>query len=142
MPLINNVGMTPADPADYVIEQEVYTSSAFGASYRKWHSGVLECWGGKSVPSTQADIAWGSSSWHKTPAFSFGKYPVPFKLAPNVQLVFNSGAVIDGGGIPITAGVQLGCTALTAPPNVAIAVPAGVDSVQGGLHYYAIGTWK
>lgn len=142
MPLINNVGMTPADPADYVVEQEIYTSSAFGASYRKWRSGVLECWGGKEIASTPATTAWGSSDWYRTQSFTFGAYPVPFKLAPNVQFAFNSGAVAAGGGIPITMGVQSGYTLLTAPPQIAIAQPTSRDSVAGGLFYHAIGRWK
>lgn len=142
MPLINNVGMTPADPADYVVEQEIHTSSAFGASYRKWHSGVLECWGGKEVTSTPAAMAWGPSGWYRTTAFDLGTYPESFKLSPNVQFTFSSGAIVNGGGIPITTGVRSGCTTLTAPPQIAIAQPTDSDSVAGGLFYYAIGRWK
>ena len=115
-----------AGSADYVVEQA--TSGIW--TYRKWNSGIAECWGGSSSLHPTFGSSYGNGYY--APAVADNNFPAGlFTTAPELMLS------------PISAdGVWLGVSALTS---------AGFTyypyCVMSGAHYYqwdayAVGTWK
>lgn len=118
---------------DYIVEQG--TSS--GWQYRKWNSGVAECWQDLSVSGKACSTAVGS--WYRTVPLSVGAYPFTFTAAPNLQMQFETFA--GTGGLVWSTGTA-GSTPKTRPANIYIIRMASAASITGTVHYYAIGKWK
>ena len=119
--------VTNALKADYVVEQG--TSGIW--TYRKWNSGIAECWGTKTATGTFA--AWGNG-YSKDVAGE--NYPSSlFTAAP--KLIARGGvtgyAALSGTQGNGTTGV--GTTTFFRPSTVSGTRTFTVD-------YYAIGTWK
>jgi hypothetical protein len=55
--MLNGVDQTPVKQADYVIEQVIVPG---GWIYRKWDSGIAECWFSTWVANATINTAWGS----------------------------------------------------------------------------------
>ena len=132
----NNVPMM-----DYIVEQGTKTTGSGNSTanwvYRKWNSGVAECWCRKHV-STAVNTAWGNlfvsgalSYTNITWGVSFIDVPVAnITIAPN-----NSGAFLIAGG----------STSLTATNTGGYEIARGSALASAGnfyINYYAIGKWK
>lgn len=129
--LASDIGVVA--PADYIVEKG--TSS--GWQYRKWNSGVAECWQDLSVSGKACSTAVGS--WYRTAPLSVGAYPFTFTAAPNLQMQFETFA--GTGGLVWSTGTA-GSTPKTRPANIYIIRMASAASITGTVHYYAIGKWK
>lgn len=129
--LASDIGVVA--PADYIVEKG--TSS--GWQYRKWNSGVAECWRDLSVSGKACSTAVGS--WFRTAPLSVGAYPFTFTAAPNLQMQFETFA--GTGGLVWSTGTA-GSTPKTRPANIYIIRMASATSITGTVHYYAIGQWK
>lgn len=129
--LASDIGVVA--PADYIVEEG--TSS--GWQYRKWNSGVAECWRDLSVSGKACSTAVGS--WYRTAPLSVGAYPFTFTAAPNLQMQFETFA--GTGGLVWSTGTA-GSTPKTRPANIYIIRMASATSITGTVHYYAIGQWK
>ena len=129
--LASDIGVVA--PADYIVEKG--TSS--GWQYRKWNSGVAECWQDLSVSGKACSMAVGS--WYRTAPLSVGAYPFTFTAAPNLQMQFETFA--GTGGLVWSTGTA-GSTPKTRPANIYIIRMASAASITGTVHYYAIGKWK
>lgn len=129
--LASDIGVVA--PADYIVEKG--TSS--GWQYRKWNSGVAECWRDLSVSGKACSTAVGS--WYRTVPLSVGAYPFTFTAAPNLQMQFETFA--GTGGLVWSTGTA-GSTPQTRPANIYIIRMASAASITGTVHYYAIGKWK
>lgn len=129
--LASDIGVVA--PADYIVEKG--TSS--GWQYRKWNSGVAECWQDLSVSGKECSTAVGS--WYRTAPLSVGAYPFTFTAAPNLQMQFETFA--GTGGLVWSTGTA-GSTPKTRPANIYIIRMASAASITGTVHYYAIGKWK
>lgn len=129
--LASDIGVVA--PADYIVEEG--TSS--GWQYRKWNSGVAECWRDLSVSGKACSTAVGS--WYRTAPLSVGAYPFTFTAAPNLQMQFETFA--GTGGLVWSTGTA-GSTPKTRPANIYIIRMASAASITGTVHYYAIGKWK
>lgn len=129
--LASDIGVVA--PADYIVEKG--TSS--GWQYRKWNSGVAECWQDLSVSGAACSTAVGS--WYRTASLSVGAYPFTFTAAPNLQMQFETFA--GTGGLVWSTGTA-GSTPKTRPANIYIIRMASAASITGTVHYYAIGKWK
>lgn len=112
--------------ADYVVEQA--TSGIW--TYRKWNSGIAECWGGSSSLHPTFGSSYGNGYY--APAVADNNFPAGlFTAAPELILS------------PINAdGVWLGVSALTSTGFTYYPY-----CVMSGAHYYrwnayAVGTWK
>ena len=95
---------------DYIVEQ--------GTNYRKWNSGLAECWG-----TSQSGV---NSAVRYNIVF-----PVTFNANPTV--VASSGA--GGGRFPYYVED-------VTPTSFNFYVARGSNTSTVWLHYYAIGTWK
>lgn len=128
---INTIS-TASTAADYITAQ----GTSNGWTYRKWNSGIAECWRDLSV-STACSTAVGS--WYRTAALSVGAYPFTFTEAPNLQMTFETFA--GTSGLVWSAGAS-SSTPKTKPADIYIIRMTSATSITGKLHYYAIGKWK
>lgn len=118
------------DYGDYVLEQG--TSGIW--TYRKWASGVAECWGGKNCGDIAITSAWGAlfegskMDGIAYPSGLFVSQPVFFPSAQTTRYAI--------GGIEIDGGDK------TTTPNLYL-LRATAQTVQGVyLSLYAKGRWK
>lgn len=120
--------MLNAVKVDYIIEQG--TSGIW--TYRKWNSGIAECWGERSVNSASYS-SWGS-------IYSFDvlgvAYPTGlFNTTPNCI------AQVSASGNTVSSINSSGGSNTTTPSVTAIrGTTASAGSVK--VRYQAIGTWK
>lgn len=122
----------PASQTDYVVEQG--TSGIW--TYRKWNSGISECWATKTVSSINVNTTWGSVYYGTASAASGMTYPSGlFTAAPEVQVHLRG----QGGRFWPTHGND--ATATNVGTIYAIA-PSSYTSQSIIIHVYSIGTWK
>ncbi len=79
---------TGTNAQDYVIEHGTSTVGTTAWTYRKWASGLVECWGDKSVSIT-INQKWGSLYYGEVSAST---YPFTFKTLPLLMMYFNTGS--------------------------------------------------
>lgn len=113
---------------DFVIE----TGINGNWTYRKWNSGIAECWCVQSTTVEGWTAATTNVYWSSTkPALTF---PITFSSVPTVSGSFaNAGAYIFTslqGVSTVSCSFAFGRTA------------GGTDAIQGNLHAYVIGRWK
>lgn len=128
-------------PADYIVEQGTVTTGSGNSTanwaYRKWNSGVAECWCRKYI-STAVTSAWGNlfvsgamPHTNITWGVDFIDIPVAnITIAPNA-----SGAFLIAGG----------STSLTATNTGGYEIARGSALTSAGnfyINYYGIGKWK
>lgn len=130
------------DPAaDYIVEQGVVTTGSGNSTanwtYRKWNSGIAECWCRKHV-STAVNTTWGNlyvsgalSYTNITWGVDFIDIPVAnITIAPNA-----SGAFLIAGG----------STSLTKDNTGGYEIARGSALASAGnfyINYYGIGKWR
>lgn len=129
--LASDIGVVA--PADYIVEK----GTSGGWQYRKWNSGVAECWRDLSVSGAACSTAVGS--WYRTASLSAGAYPFTFTATPNLQMQFETFA--GTSGLVWSTGTA-SSTPKTRPANIFIIRMASAASITGTVHYYAIGKWK
>ena len=117
---------------DYVVDQGV--SGIW--TYRKWASGIAECWGSLTWTITSW-TAW--SSWYystASPAASF-----PSGLFVSAPLMTTSGRTSNGdAGIYWRSSTAISKDAV---PTFGFMRPAaGTNNITGYLYMHAIGSWK
>ena len=113
---------------DYIVEQG--TSGIW--TYRKWNSGVAECWGNE-LKSTAVNTAWGND--YVSPALSTSFPSDFFTSAPIVSIYISGGysaTVQNANASPTKDSVVYG-----------ILRPVAVSTSQSyRAHIHATGTWK
>lgn len=129
--LASDIGVVA--PADYIVEK----GTSNGWQYRKWNSGVAECWRDLSVSGKACSTAVGS--WFRTGSLSVGAYPFTFTAAPNLQMQFET---FEGTGGLVWSTGTASSNPKTRPANIYIIRMASAASITGTVHYYAIGKWK
>ena len=129
--LASDIGVVA--PADYIVEK----GTSGGWQYRKWNSGVAECWRDLGVSGAACSTAVGS--WYRTASLSVGAYPFTFTAAPNLQMQFETFA--GTGGLVWSTGTA-SSDPKKRPANIYIIRMASDASITGTVHYYAIGKWK
>lgn len=122
----------PSSMADYVVEQG--TSGIW--TYRKWNSGIVECWGTKTVSSIAVSTAWGNVYYGTASAASGMTYPSGlFIAAPIAQINLRAA----GGRFWSTHAND--ATATNVGTIYAIA-PSSYSSQTIVINIYSIGAWK
>lgn len=119
-----------ASPMDYIVEQG--TSGIW--TYRKWNSGVAECWGSTAATTVSISTAWGSI-FVKDKAIASQSFPFTFKNAPVLQIspkVSNSNFWIYTNEI---------CT-VDKTGAFGVARGSSNSSVIVSANFYAIGKWE
>jgi hypothetical protein len=117
---------------DYIVEQ----GTANGWTYRKWNSGIGECWKGVTL-TTAATTQWGGL--YKGTFTARQNYPFVFMQRPieNVSL-----QCANYGAFVLPADNNDGLNGTYASAMYTIARPASTTSGTYYLSYYVIGKWK
>ena len=119
---------------DYIVDQG--TSGIW--TYRKYASGIAECWGAKPISAS----AW--STWGTNPVFNYiaaSEEAYPTGLFISVKSVTGQLSTNAGDSISsITA--RPANMATTAPKITAIRPAAGSTPADGWAFWHTIGLWK
>lgn len=120
--------------ADYIVEQG--TSGIW--TYRKWNSGVAECWGAKFI-TVNSWATWGANPQLNYISCAEENYPTGLFI--NVYSV--QGQLCTDGGDTISSITSRPTSmAVTAPKITGIRPSAGSAPARGWGFWHAIGTWK
>lgn len=115
--------------ADYVVEEG--TSGIW--TYRKWASGISECWGSKTVSGSFT--GWGA--WY---TFSVTGENYPTNLFNAVPVAI--GQIKCDSAYDSIGGVSYGHTSTTAPKVICGRPNAQTGTYDFTAHWYAKGKWK
>lgn len=116
--------------ADYVVEQG--TSGIW--TYRKWNSGIAECWG-KSSGTFNITTTWGSL-YISSGQYAYANYPFTFIETPTC---FESHIAEGSSIIGMNSGI-LGTKTHT--PYYQFFRPNSLSNIEITTYWYAIGKWK
>lgn len=121
---------------DYVVEQGTKTVDGFVWTYRKWNSGVAECWGISSI-STAVSTAWGALFASGYIAATDKTFPFTFKEVPNVNATLSG----NGAGAFLIASGS-GSPSTTSTGIYEIARGTSLSSGTFKINYQVKGRWK
>lgn len=122
----------PSDRADYVVEQG--TSGIW--TYRKWNSGISECWAGKTLTGINVNTAWGNVYYGTVSTASGITFPSNLFIAAPV-LQFN----LKSAGGRFWSTYQYDSSATNVGTIYAIA-PQSYTNQTIDLYMYGVGSWK
>lgn len=119
---------------DYVIE----TGESGIWTYRKWQSGIAECWGKKAVSAT-INTAWGALYTSGALSGTNVTFPFTFSEVP----VVNVSCYNNGAGVFIMAAGTWSPPSTTSTGTYELARgTASSSSASYGLNYHVVGRWK
>lgn len=131
----------PVAMDDFIVEQGTVTTGSGNSQanwvYRKWNSGIAECWCRKHI-STAVNTAWGNLYVSGSLSYTNITWGVDFIEIPvaNITIAPNAtGAFLIAGG----------STSLTATNTGGYEIARGSALSTAGsfyINYYAIGKWK
>jgi hypothetical protein len=119
--------------ADYVVEQG--TSGIW--TYRKWNSGLAECWGIYTMTSA-CTKAWGALYYSDTLAPRIN-YPFTFTSRPQ-ESVFCRGDSVSAWAYPEGGGIGMNTTTQTG--QYGFLRPTTMTAAQVRYEYTVVGRWK
>lgn len=128
------------EPADYIIEQGTRQTGSGNSlanwTFRKWNSGMYECWCRKHI-QTSVSTAWGN-------LFVSGSLPHTNLIWPGAFIdipVANITIAPNASGAFLIAG---GSTSLSATLTGGYEIARGTSSSSGNyyINYYGMGRWK
>jgi hypothetical protein len=117
---------------DYIVEQGVKSSWL----YRKWNSGVMECWRRVQV-TTNVSTAWGNLYSSGAISATNLTYPYPFIETPYLTanlMPFGSGGLLMVPGNQYGSATQTGAFEITRGSSI--------TNSQYLIAYHAVGKWK
>lgn len=127
-------GTNEASAVDFVLD-EVCTSQNNVWNYRKWDSGLLECWArfyinSMNITSTTGQLRYGAVT------IANRNYPVAFATYPTVTI---SGNVTNGNGWVVMNNANYSATQVG---GLYAYAPTNQSGVGVTVNIYAIGRWK
>lgn len=126
---------TMAIPADYVLEQ----GDVDGWTYRKWNSGLYECWARFTASVVDITTPWGAL-YRSEGGLIVGEYPIAFVEPPHVTVTIHrpSSNIGDTAAflIPYTAGTA------TVPPDYHLCHARELTGIDANIHVSVVGYWK
>ena len=121
--------------ADFIIDQGTIGEWI----YRKWNSGIAECWSQKLFQNIPCKNQWGNTYTSGTLAGSNITYPFSFITIPVLSVTIRSKSV----GCWVQApGSELGIGTQTSTGGFEIGRGSPYESCTFMLSYYALGRWK
>ena len=117
---------------DYIVEQGTKNSWL----YRKWNSGIMECWRRVQV-TTNVSTAWGSLYSSGAISATNVTYPYAFIETPYLTanlMPFGSGGLLMAPGSQYGSATQTGAFEITRGSSI--------SNAQFLIAYHAIGKWK
>lgn len=133
---IDLVNRNAKQQGDFVVE----TGSKDGWEYRKWNSGIAECWRTRVCEYVNCDTAWGSL-FEDTKPFGNVDFPFAFTGKPNLDLCISR--TTDSAYFLTTPyGVANSCTATNTGTWYFWRPTATRNIATVYVDIYAIGKWK
>lgn len=130
---------------DYIVAQGTQTTTTSDTNpnpltwtYRKWDSGIAECWGSDVSGDYSIYVAWDGwyySTLHRRP------YPIEFIEPPVEQFTQNLVEISTGDPYTSVSGCFLSPTA-TQTGEYRVFRPNSKDGIKSYMRYYVIGRWK
>ena len=125
---------TGTDAQDYVVEHG--TSGIW--TYRKWASGIAECWGTKEYDSINVNNSWGNN-YTGTASTPYATYPNGlFVAAPICTITADSNTY----NYALSTRMESGAGSSTQTPSFQCLRPTIATGVGARIFYHAIGKWK
>lgn len=118
---------------DYIVEQG--TSGIW--TYRKWASGIAECWG-TQTKNISSFAVWSSPIYYASPNEQSDNYPSNLFNAIPLCIVTNESATSNSGWIIM----EKEGTKTTTPKFTYCRAGSGVGNSTYKIKYYAKGLWK
>lgn len=116
---------------DYIVEQD--TSGIW--TFRKWNSGVAECWGTRTITGVKVDKQWGSLYYAETPAAI--AYPITFTSTPVETATMSSNNMSAWvATASVNTASSTGKYFLMRPDS------AATTTYTVYIHYHVTGRWK
>lgn len=119
-------------PLDYIVEQGVKSSWL----YRKWNSGIMECWRRVQV-TINVSTAWGSL--YSSGAISATNLTYPYAFIETPYLTANL-MPFGSGGLLMAPGNQYGSATQTGAFEITRG--SSITNSQYLIAYHAVGKWK
>lgn len=119
-------------PVDYIVEQGVKSSWL----YRKWNSGIMECWRRVQV-TINVSTAWGSL--YSSGAISATNLTYPYAFIETPYLTANL-MPFGSGGLLMAPGNQYGSATQTGAFEITRG--SSITNSQYLIAYHAVGKWK
>ena len=118
---VQSLNAVATSSVDYIVEQGISGSWA----YRKWNSGVAECWGKhtKSVAANSID------------ADNYMSFPFTFSAVPVINIT------VAAGGADLYRGHIEGGSTNTSQVRITL-INKHTAAVAITAHVYVVGTWK
>lgn len=135
--VLDNKGWVYTKPVvDFVVEEG--TSGIW--NYRKWNSGLAECWGRYELSGVQCNSDVGS--WFKTDYIYLPQYPFTFAEDPEINMFFDTHT--GTGGLVWSSGYDslVQTTPKVKPNAIYIIRMTSSNSVSGCVNAKVIGRWK
>ena len=128
---VDSLNVTAVSVVDYIVEQG--TSGIW--TYRKWNSGIAECWGSRYYDETTTCSSWGSLYYYAYKAQE--SYPTGlFNATPNLTYSL----VYGGDNCWTYATTSSGSSSQT--PQIGFIRPTTATTLRVTVAYHAIGKWK
>lgn len=109
-----------------------------GWSWRKWSSGIAECWCSKEITNMPCSTAAGS--WYRTAAIKHGEYPFAFTETPLINMFFETAS--GTGGLVWSAGMHDVADDKQQAHQFYIIRMAASDGITGKVHTFVRGKYK
>ena len=107
-------------------------------TYRKWASGVAECWGVQTGLTANLTTQWGSSGlYYNSGDGKAPDFPFAFAAKPAVTV-----SVENGSGVSLIAMTNGSGGSTTKAPAVQLCRAGSASSVAYTLHWHVVGRWK
>ena len=119
---------------DYIVEQGI---SDFW-TYRKWASGIAECWGSEEITFKPSD-QWGSLYVDREGGSSARVITVSFPTDLFTQLLSHSINICNTGFLLLAAGLECDEKSFGYSPMSVLSLD---NEIQTGAHYMAVGRWE
>ncbi len=109
-----------------------------GWSWRKWSSGISECWCSKEITNMPCSTAAGS--WYRTAVIKHGEYPFTFAETPLINMFFETAS--GTGGLVWSAGMSDVADDKQQAHQFYIIRMAASDGITGKVHTFVRGKYK
>lgn len=120
---------------DYIVDENILSASTSNSwSWRKWNSGVSECWGRWNESGTASSLS-GTNVYYLTGA----EKTLPTDLFLPLPVAFCQ-AALSVYGLPSLRSTNL--TATTIQPTYVLLSNNGGQTIIGYAYIYLIGRWK
>lgn len=117
---------------DFIVEEGTATAGDIDYTYRKWNSGIAECWGYKPAASYAMTSTYGNGYFYNVSDVPFPSGLFTSSYSPNIKIT-----TLSGSGLVFPS-----LRAQSASAFSFYMTSMKSETLSVGLEIYAIGRWK